>query len=138
VTDWAAGQEELAGLPLGYFGASTGAAAALRAAAELGDGIGAEVSRGRRPDLAGDILTEVTAPTLLIVGGNDWNVLEFNDEAATLLAGPSELAVVPGAGPLFEEPGALERVERLAASWFLRHLPERSGVELPYASNGHT
>jgi putative phosphoribosyl transferase len=121
-TRWAGGTPELEGLPVGYFGASTGAAAALRAAALLGDEIQAVVSRGGRPDLAGDTLTHVITPTLLIVGGNDWNVLELNDEAAELLAGPHELAVVPHAGHLFEEPGALERVATLAGAWFSRHL----------------
>jgi putative phosphoribosyl transferase len=130
-TDWAANEPELSGLPVGYFGASTGAAAALRAAASLGDRIGAVVSRGGRPDLAGDALMQVTTPTLLIVGGNDWNVLELNDEACTLLGGPHELALVPGAGHLFEEPGALEQVARLAGGWFLRHL---AAAREPYAT----
>ena len=121
-TRWAQGTDELKGLPVGYFGASTGAAAALGAAARLGPEIGAVVSRGGRPDLAGDALLDVTAPTLLIVGGDDWNVLQLNDEAADLLGGPHELAVVPGAGHLFEEPGALDQVARLAGAWFVRHL----------------
>ncbi|MGZ8512394.1 MAG: phosphoribosyltransferase family protein [Candidatus Limnocylindria bacterium] len=124
-TSWAAHAPELRGLPLGFFGASTGAAAALRAAAELGSGVRAVVSRGGRPDLAGDALPAVAAPTLLIVGGDDWNVLELNDEAASALGGPHELAIVPGAGHLFEEPGALEQVARLATAWFGRHLPDR-------------
>ncbi|HEU0023566.1 MAG TPA: phosphoribosyltransferase, partial [Thermoleophilaceae bacterium] len=124
-TGAAAGRPELQGLPLGYFGASTGAAAALRAAAELGDAVGAVVSRGGRPDLAGEVLSDVRAPTLLIVGGNDWNVLELNDEATTLLGGPTELALVVGATHLFEEPGALEQVARLAGRWFVRHLSGR-------------
>jgi predicted phosphoribosyltransferase/pimeloyl-ACP methyl ester carboxylesterase len=122
VTSWAHRQPGLAQLPLAYFGASTGAAAALRAAAALGERIRAVVSRGGRPDLAGHALTQVVSPTLLIVGGDDWNVLELNDEAATLLAGPHELAVVPHAGHLFEEPGALEEVARLAGDWLDRHL----------------
>ena len=121
-TDWAQGAPEVGGLPMGYFGASTGAAAALCAAAERPGDVRAVVSRGGRPDLANHALPKVGAPTLLIVGGSDWNVLEFNDEAATLLGGPQELAVVRGAGHLFEEPGALDRVAELAAGWFLRHL----------------
>jgi predicted phosphoribosyltransferase/dienelactone hydrolase len=121
-TRWAARAPELEGLPIGYFGASTGAAAALRAAARLGDEIGAVVSRGGRPDLAGDELAAVTPPTLLIVGGNDWNVLTLNDEAAGLLGGPHDLVVIPGASHLFEEAGALDRVARLAGAWFTRHL----------------
>lgn len=121
-TDWAVREPELGALPLGYFGASTGAAAALAAAATLGNGVRAVVSRGGRPDLAEHRLSEVSAPTLLIVGGDDWNVLELNDEAATQLRCPHELAVVPHAGHLFEEPGALERVTELAADWFARYL----------------
>jgi putative phosphoribosyl transferase len=122
VTRWAAGEPGLSGLPLGYFGASTGAAAALRAAARLGAEIGAVVSRGGRPDLAGGSLPEVVSPTLLIVGGADWQVLALNEEAAGLLRCEREVAVVPGATHLFEEPGALERVAALARDWFLRHL----------------
>jgi putative phosphoribosyl transferase len=121
-TNWAQKAPEVGGIPIGYFGASTGAAAALCAAAERPGDVRAVVSRGGRPDLANHALPKVTAPTLLIVGGNDWNVLEFNDEAATLLGGPQELAVVRGAGHLFEEPGALDRVGQLTAGWFLRHL----------------
>jgi putative phosphoribosyl transferase len=121
-TSWATQATKLRGLSLGYFGASTGAGAALRAAAELGDAVGAVVCRGGRPDLAGDALTSVVAPTLLIVGGNDWTALDLNDEAATVLGGPRELAVIPGAGHLFEEPGALDDVARLAGGWFVRHL----------------
>jgi putative phosphoribosyl transferase len=94
----------------------------LRAAAALGDEVGAVVSRGGRPDLAADDLPDVTAPTLLIVGGADPEVLELNRRAAALLRCPHELEVVPGAGHLFEEPGALESVSALAASWFRRHL----------------
>ena len=126
VTRWVRRQPGLAKLPLAYFGASTGAAAALRAAAALGPVVGAVVSRGGRPDLAGGALTQVRAPTLLIVGGDDSNVLELNDEAATLLAGRHELAVVPGAGHLFEEPGALEQVARLAGDWLERNLTAAS------------
>jgi putative phosphoribosyl transferase len=122
VTRWASGEPRLSDLPLGYFGASTGAAAALRAAARLGAEIGAVVSRGGRPDLAGGSLPAVVSPTLLIVGGADWQVLALNEEAAGLLRCEREVAVVPGATHLFEEPGALERVAALARDWFLRHL----------------
>ena len=121
-TRWAPQDASLARLPIGYFGASTGAAAALRAAADVGDSIGAVVSRGGRPDLAAPRLAEVHAPVLLIVGGRDELVLELNREAQRVLGGPSELSIVPGATHLFEEPGALEEVSRLAAGWFVRHL----------------
>ena len=134
-TDWVGRVPELSGLPIGYFGASTGAAAALCAAAEPGSEVRAVVSRGGRPDLADHALPKVTAPTLLIVGGDDWNVLEFNDEAAGLLGGPQELAVVQGAGHLFEEPGALDRVAELAAGWFLRHLTPTEAAP-PAADDG--
>ncbi|MFG3052028.1 phosphoribosyltransferase family protein [Kitasatospora sp. NPDC048239] len=111
------------GLPLGLFGASTGAAAALWAAARLGDGVAAVVSRGGRPDLAGaELLAEVTAPTLLIVGARDTTVIDLNRQARARLRCESELAVVPHAGHLFEEPGALDRVADLARDWFLSHL----------------
>ena len=123
-TSWARAAAEL---PIGYFGASTGAAAALSAAAELGPRIAAVVSRGGRPDLAGPQLPAVTAPTLLIVGGRDEAVLQLNREAQRLLEAPSELAVVPGATHLFEEPGALEQVSALAGDWFERYL--RSAVD---------
>ena len=122
LTRWVRAQPGLRGLPIGYFGASTGSAAALRAAATLGSEVGAVVSRGGRPDLAEDDLPGVTAPTLLIVGGDDWNVLELNDTAATFLRCPKDLAIVPHAGHLFEEPGALEQVARLAIDWFERQL----------------
>ncbi|MFG1941530.1 dienelactone hydrolase family protein [Nonomuraea sp. NPDC048826] len=108
-------------LPLGYFGASTGAAAALWAAAEPDAGVAAVVSRGGRPDLAGARLGSVRAPTLLIVGGHDEQVLELNREAQRELGGESRLEVVPGATHLFEEPGALERVADLAGLWFGAH-----------------
>jgi putative phosphoribosyl transferase len=121
-TAWARDQEGLSVLPVGYFGASTGAAAALTAAARPEAGIGAIVSRGGRPDLAGALLEEVRAPTLLIVGGRDEVVLELNREASRRLGGPVELAVVPEAGHLFEEPGALEEVARLAGEWFATRL----------------
>jgi pimeloyl-ACP methyl ester carboxylesterase len=109
-------------LPVGCFGASTGAAAALIAAAERPHRVAAVVSRGGRPDLAGDALPRVTAPTLLIVGGRDVQVIELNRRARALLGGESELVVIPAAGHLFEEPGALEQVAALARDWFLRHL----------------
>jgi putative phosphoribosyl transferase len=108
--------------PLGLFGSSTGAAAALVVAARLGDRIGAVVSRGGRPDLAGQTLDEIRTPTLLIVGGADYGVIELNEEALTHLKGPKALQIVPGASHLFPEPGALEAVVDCAARWFARHL----------------
>jgi putative phosphoribosyl transferase len=120
-TDWAA-EQPWATLPLAYFGASTGAAAALRAAASLDDRISAVVSRGGRPDLALAQLPRVQAPTLLIVGGNDRGVIDVNRQAQReLTQAPSHLVVVPGASHLFEEPGALEEVARLSGDWFLAH-----------------
>ncbi|MGZ4234241.1 MAG: phosphoribosyltransferase family protein [Solirubrobacteraceae bacterium] len=121
-TRWAQAEPQLAGLPVGYFGASTGAGAALAAAAELGDRVGAVVSRGGRPDLAAARLPEVRAPVLLIVGGHDEIVIELNRDARSLLRAPSAIAIVPGATHLFEEPGALEEVSRLASEWFEQHL----------------
>jgi len=121
-TRWVRREPRTAKLPIGYFGASTGAGAALAAAAELAEDVSAIVSRGGRPDLAAARLPEVRAPVLLIVGGHDEIVLELNREARRLLGGPSELAVVPGATHLFEEPGALDEVSRLAGDWFERHL----------------
>ncbi len=118
VTDWIGAQPEYADLPIGYFGASTGAAAALTAAAEPRAKVAAIVSRGGRPDLAGPRLGSVHAPTLLIVGGDDYTVLDLNRAAQRQLHCENELAVVPGATHLFEEPGALEEVARLAVSWF--------------------
>ncbi|GAB3387261.1 dienelactone hydrolase family protein [Amycolatopsis echigonensis] len=112
------------GLPVGLFGASTGAAAALSAAAARPDVVRAVVSRGGRPDLAEDALAEVRCPVLLIVGGNDDTVRRLNKAAAGQLPGDRELVVVPGAGHLFEEPGALEQVAEAAAGWFERHLPD--------------
>ncbi|MBI3544363.1 MAG: dienelactone hydrolase family protein [Deltaproteobacteria bacterium] len=123
-TRWARAENFGKALPLGYFGASTGAAAALWAAAELRDGVRAVVSRGGRPDLALPRLADVTAPTLLIVGGDDEEVLAMNDEALRELTA-GELLVIPGATHLFEEPGALERVSKEASSWFLRHFDGR-------------
>jgi putative phosphoribosyl transferase len=123
---WASQAPEVHALAVGLFGASTGAAAALRAAAFAPEGIAAVVSRGGRPDLAGAALRQVRAPTQLIVGGEDREVLALNRQAASLIAGPCEVVVVPGAGHLFEEPGTLEQVERLAAAWFSDHLGDRS------------
>jgi dienelactone hydrolase len=121
VTEWLVEHEPTAGLPVGLFGASTGAAAALVAAAALPT-VAAVVSRGGRPDLAGAELRSVRQPTLLIVGGRDEVVLELNRLAMKDLAGEARLEIVEGASHLFEEPGALERVAHLARNWFLRHL----------------
>jgi putative phosphoribosyl transferase len=121
-TAWIRARAATATLPLGYFGASTGAAAALVAAAAEGATVAAVVSRGGRPDLAGDALRRVRAPTLLIVGGADADVLELNGTALTELGGHGEMVVVPHATHLFEEPGALEEVARLAVDWFTHHL----------------
>jgi dienelactone hydrolase len=120
--DWAATRPELAALPVGCFGASTGAAAALIAAAERPATIAAVVSRGGRPDLAGEALGRVEAPTLLIVGGADEPVIELDREAMRQMHAHVELDIVPGATHLFEEPGALEQVASLAARWFARYL----------------
>jgi putative phosphoribosyl transferase len=120
-SEWLLARSELAGLPLGYFGASTGAAAALTCAAELRERVGAVVSRGGRPDMARG-LEAVSAPTLLIVGGADREVLALNREAQRRLSAQNELAIVPRAGHLFEEPGALEHVSRLAVGWLDRSL----------------
>jgi dienelactone hydrolase len=120
--DWLASDPDVGGLPVGCFGASTGAAAALIAAAERPRRVGAVVSRGGRPDLAAQALPRVTAPTLLIVGGRDTDVIRLNRLAQAELAGESQLVIVPGAGHLFEEPGALEKVAALARDWFLQHL----------------
>ena len=119
---WVEKEPELARLPLGLFGASTGAAAALVAAARLGGRIGAVVSRGGRPDLAGESLDTVGAPTLLIVGGADYGVIELNEAALKRLKGVKSLEIIPGATHLFEEPGALEMVVEHAARWFERCL----------------
>jgi fermentation-respiration switch protein FrsA (DUF1100 family) len=111
-----------AGVPIGLFGASTGAAAALVAAAGTGERVGAIVSRGGRPDLAGAALPKIRTPTLLIVGGADYGVIELNEQALTQLRGPKALEIVPGASHLFPEPGALETVIEHAARWFTRYL----------------
>jgi dienelactone hydrolase len=118
--DWLAQRDE--DLPVGTFGASTGAAAALIAAAERPKLVGAVVSRGGRPDLAGEALPRVTAPTLLIVGGADQVVIDLNRRAMASISAEVRLEIVPGATHLFEEPGALEEVSRLAGDWFVRHL----------------
>jgi dienelactone hydrolase len=122
-TDWLRHDQATAALPAGYFGASTGAAAALAAAAARPEAVQAVVSRGGRPDLARRVLHHVRAATLLIVGGNDVAVIEFNRQAFALLAVPDKkLEIVPGASHLFEEPGTLAVVARLASAWFARHL----------------
>jgi len=121
-TDWLTKRPEAKNLKIGYFGSSTGAAAALIAAAERPDVIGAVVSRGGRPDLAGEALPLVKAPTLLIVGGEDFQVIELNREAMEQLRAKNELAIVPGATHLFEEPGTLEKAAGLAAGWFVKYL----------------
>jgi pimeloyl-ACP methyl ester carboxylesterase len=125
-TEQIAGDERVRDAAIGYFGASTGAAAALTAAADLGpDEVAAVVSRGGRPDLAGEKLSQVASPTLLIVGGGDPEVLRLNEEARRRLRGESELVVISGATHLFEEAGALERVAELAAEWFKGHFTVR-------------
>jgi dienelactone hydrolase len=123
--DWLASDGDVAALPVGCFGASTGAAAALVTAAERPRHVAAIVSRGGRPDLAGEALRQVTAPTLLIVGSRDTEVIRLNQLAQALLAGESRLEIVPGATHLFEEPGALEQVAALARDWFVQHLAGR-------------
>jgi pimeloyl-ACP methyl ester carboxylesterase len=121
-TDWALQRDDLCRLPIGYFGASTGAAAALIGAAEHPDVARAVVSRGGRPDLAKDALRRVRAPTLLIVGGDDEPVIEMNRDAMGQMTGPVKLEIVPGATHLFEEPGTLEKVMDFTANWFARYL----------------
>lgn len=127
---WASGRK------LGLFGASTGAAAALVAAARLGDRVGAIVSRGGRPDLAGAALNQIYIPTLLIVGGMDYGVIELNQEAFARLKGPKALEIVPGASHLFPEPGALEAVIGHAAHWFTRYLAAAPPSAVPAAGGG--
>ncbi len=122
VTRWLAGRPDTAPLPVGYFGASTGAGAALAAAADSRTEVGAVVSRGGRPDLAGRALANVVAPTLLVVGGRDDVVLELNRRAQAAMPGKCQLTVVPGATHLFEEPGTLEQAAKLACDWFVDHL----------------
>ena len=121
-TDWLTQFPDTKHLPIGYFGASTGAAAALAAAAVRPDVVGAVVSRGGRPDLAGSALPRVRAPTLLIVGGDDRQVIELNRAALAQLRCEKQLVIVPAATHLFEEPGALDEVARLARDWFQRYL----------------
>jgi dienelactone hydrolase len=125
--DWAVQQQDLRSLPIGFFGASTGAAAALIAAAARPQRTAAVVSRGGRPDLAGDALPKVQAPTLLIVGGDDEPVIELNEQAQRQMRAMTRLEIVPGATHLFEEPGALEHVQRLAIDWFHEHLGPMRG-----------
>ena len=125
--DWSIAAPETAHLPIGYFGASTGAGAALVAAAAPRVPVKAVVSRGGRPDLAGDALPHVTAPTLLIVGSRDTQVIELNQIAYDRLRAPKELVIVEGAGHLFEEPGTLDEAERHAIRWFRHHLAGDGG-----------
>jgi len=122
VTKWLKRQPATSKTKIGYFGASTGAAAALKAAAELGKDISAVVSRGGRPDLAGDALGRVGAPTLFIVGGLDDAAIQLNRKAYLMIKSVKDLKIVPRATHLFEEPGTLEEVARLAVAWFLKHL----------------
>jgi dienelactone hydrolase len=122
MTDWLVERRSTADLGIGLFGASTGAGAALVAAAKRHNSVQAVVSRGGRPDLAGNFLRHVHQPTLLIVGEKDEQVIELNRKAITELRGPARLEIVPGATHLFEEPGALQHVARLATDWFLTHV----------------
>jgi putative phosphoribosyl transferase len=124
-TRWLRQQPEAKGLSIGYFGASTGAAAALQAAAREPQGVAATVSRGGRPDLATKYLPQVLSPTLLIVGGEDTPVISLNEAAYEKLSCTKELVIVPGASHLFEEPGTLDKVAQLARNWFVKHfLPQ--------------
>jgi putative phosphoribosyl transferase len=133
-TDWIARQPETHHLRIGYFGASTGSAAALSAAAERADLIKAVVSRGGRPDLAGPALSRVKAPTLLLVGGQDFGVIDLNRAAMASLNTEKKLQIIPGATHLFEEPGTLEEVARLASDWFQRYLSTDDEVKSKRAS----
>jgi dienelactone hydrolase len=126
-TKWAKQQEQIRDLLIGYFGSSTGGGAALVAAAEIQQDVVAVVSRGGRPDLAGGALPKVQAPTLLIVGGNDHVVIELNEQARDRMRCEVKLEIVPGATHLFEEPGALEKVAKLASDWFLLHAAGSAG-----------
>jgi pimeloyl-ACP methyl ester carboxylesterase len=126
-TNWATRQKQTRELGIDYFGSSTGGGAALVAAAELPDTVGAVVSRGGRPDLAGEALAQVRAPTLLIIGGEDDVVIELNERARSQMRCEVKLEIVPGATHLFEEPGALEKVAQLASDWFLLHAAGSSG-----------
>jgi dienelactone hydrolase len=124
-TNWARQQDQTRDLRIGYFGSSTGGAAGVVAAAELPQHVDAVVSRGGRPDLAGDALPKVQAPTLLIVGGNDDIVIELNEMARDQMRCEVKLEIIPGATHLFEEPGALEEVAKLAGDWFVNHLTRK-------------
>ena len=138
ITDWLSHNESTKHLNLGYFGASTGAAAALVAACKYHTVVKAIVSRGGRPDLSGSSLPQVKAPTLLIVGGEDTDVIELNKQAQRQMRAECKLEIVPGATHLFEEPGKLEQVARLASDWFLQHLTRKKQLEMRsmgYASN---
>ena len=121
-TRWAKQQKQTQDLRVGYFGSSTGGGAALVAAAELPEEVGAVVSRGGRPDLAGQALPKVKAPTLLLVGGEDHVVIELNEQARAQMKCECKIEIVPGATHLFEEPGALEEVAKLASDWFVKHI----------------
>jgi pimeloyl-ACP methyl ester carboxylesterase len=132
-TDWLSQFPDTKHLRIGYFGASTGAAAALVAAAERPDQVRAIVSRGGRPDLAGSALPRVRAPTLLIVGGNDAQVIQLNQMALAQLRSEKQLVIIPGATHLFVEPGALDKVALLAREWFQRHL-----IRLAQGAAGHS
>jgi dienelactone hydrolase len=132
-TDWLSEQPDTSHLPIGYFGASTGAAAALVAAADRPKAVRAIVSRGGRPDLARSSLSRVRAPTLLIVGSRDELVIELNRAAQQQLRAETRLEIVPGATHLFEEPGALEVVARLARDWFVQHLTGGSAPSEPHS-----
>lgn len=124
-TKWAKQQPPTRDLRIGYFGSSTGGAAALVAAIDCRQDVGAVVSRGGRPDLAGDALPKVQVPTLLIVGGNDDIVIELNEQARDRMRCEVKLEIIPGATHLFEEPGALEKVAKLASDWFSRHVTRK-------------
>lgn len=126
---WVMGAKDTGGLPIGLFGSSTGAAAALEAAAEFGDQLFAVVSRGGRPDMAEAVLEKVKTPTLLIVGGRDHDVLGLNRAALVMLAGPRKLEIIPGATHLFSEPGALDAVIAAAAAWFADHCRDDEGEQ---------
>lgn len=129
-TQWLRENAETSKLPIGYFGASTGAAAALKAAVDAGPSVRAIVSRGGRPDLAIRYLPGITTPTLLIVGGDDFSVIPLNQEAFNALAGPKEIVIIPGATHLFEEAGTLEQVADHAREWFLKYLPEEASSSI--------
>lgn len=134
--DWVGQQRQTSGLDLGLFGASTGAAAALAAAAERPQRVAAVVSRGGRPDLAGPLLERVRCPTLLLVGGEDHDVLRLNREALQRLTVEKQLQIVPRATHLFEEPGALEEVARSAREWFVRYLKGTDRAQSPLRAGG--